>query len=495
MSSTTNLFLYNSLSKKKEPLIPQQPGLVRMYVCGPTVYGLAHIGHARSAITFDIINRYLVHLGYKVKFVRNYTDVGHLEYDSDDGDDKVEKQARMEHVDPMEIAQRYINSYRNDMQLLNVLPPSIEPQASGYIQEQVDIVSDILSKGIAYINNGSVYFDVRRYNASYGSYGILSGRRLDDLRQETRVLNSQHDKRYFADFALWKSAVAQHIMQWRSPWGMGFPGWHTECVAISHKYLGYCDIHGGGIDLKFPHHECEIAQSRVISQTNLAELWIHNNLVNINNQKMSKSLRNFITLQDLFNGTSDVLTQPFDPMVLRFLMLQTHYRSTLDITEDALVSARKGYRRLINSLKVAKSIHIESVYKPGSYSDTIDNHINACFVALDDDLNTAVAMAHIFELSKIFNDLSNHRVSISDIGSDVLTKLQINYTHIIEDVLGIRDSSNNVHEKYMSMIMNLYEQAKHRGDYEQVDFIRCELKNMGLIVLDCDGTYTWRYDL
>ena len=488
--------LYNSIKRKKELFESINDKRVGIYVCGPTVYGPAHVGHARSAITFDVIIRYLNCCGYNVKFIRNYTDVGHLEHDADDGDDKVAKQARNEHVDPMEIAQRYINSYRRDMQLLNILPPNIEPQASGYIQEQIAITEDIISKGFAYKRNGSVYFDVRKYHDEYGTYGILSGRNIDELQQETRRLNNQSEKNYFADFALWKVATPQHIMQWKSPWGMGFPGWHTECVALGYKYLGKLfDIHGGGIDLKFPHHECEIAQSQIAFGSNLAKYWIHNNLVNIRDQKMSKSLNNFITLQDLFDGTSTVLSRPFAPMVLRFLILQTHYRSTIDISETALKSAEIGYYKLINSLKILEEIQScdDNKTSEQEINEIITNNIESCFESLNDDFNTAKCLASLFDISKILNDLANSKISIHDLGNNNMSLIKANYPFIIKEILGL-DAHDLVRQKeYIDLIMKLYIQAKNDKNYNQVDFIRNNLRMMGIKICDYKNSSSWNY--
>ena len=339
------LVIYNTLTRKKEEFVPLHAPNVGMYVCGPTVYGDAHLGHARPAITFDILFRYLKHIGYKVRYVRNITDVGHLEYDSDDGEDKIAKKARLEQLEPMEVAQYYMNRYHHAMEDLNVLPPSIEPLASGHIIEQIELVKKILDNGYAYESCGSVYFDVKKYNEKH-HYGILSGRNLDEMLNTTRELDGQSEKHNPADFALWKNAQPEHIMRWPSPWGNGFPGWHCECTAMGRKYLGSeFDIHGGGMDLIFPHHECEIAQAVASQEKPMVRYWMHNNMITINGQKMGKSLGNFITLDEFFTGSNEKLAQAYSPMTIRFFILQAHYRSTVDFSNDALQAAEKGYSR------------------------------------------------------------------------------------------------------------------------------------------------------
>ncbi|MDE6217511.1 MAG: cysteine--tRNA ligase, partial [Muribaculaceae bacterium] len=382
--------MYNSQSRRKELFKPIHEGHVGMYVCGPTVYGDAHLGHARPAITFDILFRYLRHLGYKVRYVRNITDVGHLEHDADSGEDKVAKKARLEQLEPMEVVQYYLNRYHHDMELLNVLPPSIEPHASGHIIEQIEYVKRILDSGYAYESEGSVYFDVAKYNKDH-HYGKLSGRNIDELLSTTRNLDGQEEKRNPMDFALWKKASPEHIMHWPSPWSEGFPGWHLECSAMGEKYLGETfDIHGGGMDLKFPHHECEIAQSVAAQGHECVHYWMHNNMITIKGQKMGKSLGNFITLEQFFNGDHPFLTQPYSPMTIRFFILQAHYGSTVDFSNEALQDAEKGlgkiqdgYRRLLN-LKPAENSSVE-----------MPDFIGKCYDALDDDLNTPMVIAQL----------------------------------------------------------------------------------------------------
>lgn len=487
-----NINIYNSLSRKKEDFIPLKEGCVSMYVCGPTVYGHAHLGHARCAVTFDIIHRYFRFLGYKVKLVRNYTDVGHLEFDADSGDDKIQKKAQQEQVDPFEIVQKYINSYRFDMDALNILPPAVEPQATTYILEQIDIISKIIDQGFGYVVNGSVYFDVVKYNEEY-KYGILSGRRIDDLLHETRDLNNQDEKRNSCDFALWKKADKKHIMHWSSPWSEGYPGWHTECVAIAQKLLGETiDIHGGGIDLQFPHHEAEIAQAYVINRKPLANFWVHNNLVNIGDKKMSKSLNNFITLQDLFYNEDNILGTTFDPMVLRFLFLQTHYRSTLSISKEALLAAQKGYCKLLNAYN--SLLRINSV-KGDAHDEEFESRVKKlfdnCFEDLSDDFNTPILLANVFEIVNIINDLESQKINLHAIDAKSFEYLKTNFINIYEHILGFRPCTHSREEK---IILDLYANAKEKKDYKTVDFIRQELKKERKRIADFPTFSVLKYD-
>ena len=491
-----NINIYNSLSRKKEEFIPLKEGCVSMYVCGPTVYGHAHLGHARCAVTFDIIHRYLHFLGYKVKLVRNYTDVGHLEFDADSGDDKIQKKAQQEQVDPLEIVQKYINSYRSDMDALHILPPAVEPQATTYILEQIDIISKIIDQGFGYVVNGSVYFDVVKYNEKY-KYGILSGRRIEDLLHETRDLNNQEEKRNGCDFALWKKADKKHIMHWTSPWSEGYPGWHTECVAIAQKLLGETiDIHGGGIDLQFPHHEAEIAQAYVINKKPLANFWVHNNLVNIGDKKMSKSLNNFITLQDLFYNEDNILGTTFDPMVLRFLFLQTHYRSTLSISKEALIAAQKGYCKLLNAYN--SLIHIDEVHDnvtEDAYNKEFESRVkilfDKCFEALADDFNTPILLANMFEIVNIINNLESQKIDLANIGVKSFEYLKTNFINIYEHILGFRPCTHSREEK---IILDLYANAKKKQDYTTVEFIRQELKMTNKRIADFPTFSVFKYD-
>ncbi|RMF48425.1 MAG: cysteine--tRNA ligase, partial [Bacteroidetes bacterium] len=389
------LHLYNTLSRQKEPFVPLHPPYVGLYVCGPTVYGEPHLGHARAAVTFDVLFRYLRFLGYQVRYVRNITDVGHLEGDADEGEDKILKKARLEKLEPIEIAHRYTALYHQAMDALNVLRPSIEPTATGHIPQQIALIERILERGYAYVVSGSVYLDVERYRRDF-PYGILSGRQVEELLAGTRELEGQAEKRHPYDFALWKRAEPAHLMQWDSPWGRGYPGWHIECSAMSIHYLGVpFDIHGGGLDLIFPHHEAEIAQAHACfgpEAQNQARFWVHNNLVTIEGQKMSKSLGNFITIQEVFSGRHPKLSRPHSPMALRFLFLQAHYRSTVDFSEAALVAAYKAYLRLMTAYERL----LEA--RPGSYStEAVAPWREKVFAALDDDLNTAAALALFFE--------------------------------------------------------------------------------------------------
>jgi cysteinyl-tRNA synthetase len=490
------IYFYNSYSKKNEILKTVKPNIVGIYSCGPTVYGPPHIGHARSSVTVDIVIRYLRFCGYKVKFIRNYTDVGHLEYDQDFGDDKIEKQAKKEGVDPMEIAQKYINLYKNDMNLLNCISPNVEPQATGYIQEQIDIVKEIISRGFAYEKNGSVYFNVQEYDKKFKKYGTLSGIKIEDLYSQTRDLKKQSEKIFTYDFALWKKADTKHIMKWNSPWGIGFPGWHTECVALSVKYLGHIfDIHFGGIDLKFPHHEAEIAQANVVYDTNLANLWIHNNLVNISNQKMSKSLNNFITLDDLFFNSKNIFQKTFSPNILRFLFLETHYRSTLSLSLNALESAEKGYFKLINTLKNIKEIqYVETnTAKNNNLKIIIEDKFKEFFNDMSNDINTPKVLAHLFDLSKIINDISNSKISVSDIEYNTFNYLKINFINIIEDVLGLTEP--DINKEYIEILLYVYEEAKKRKDFEQVDILREKIKKIYIKFYDKENSISWGYGI
>ena len=395
---TQPFYIYNTLTRKKEEFKPLNPPYVGMYVCGPTVYGDAHLGHARPAITFDVLFRYLRHLGYKVRYVRNITDVGHLENDADEGEDKVAKKARLESLEPMEVVQYYLNRYHKAMEALNVLPPSIEPHASGHIIEQIEYIKKIIEAGYAYVSNGSVYFDVVKYNKDH-HYGKLSGRNIDDLLNTTRELDGQSEKHNSFDFALWKKASPEHIMRWPSPWSDGFPGWHLECSTMSTKYLGEeFDIHGGGMDLLFPHHECEIAQSVAAQGHETVHYWMHNNMITINGQKMGKSLGNFITLDEFFSGNHKLLQQPYSPMTIRFFILQAHYRSTVDFSNEALQASEKALQRMLEGWDNLSKI------EPAEVS-TVDVKTirERCYEAMTDDLSTPIVISHLFEAVKIIN--------------------------------------------------------------------------------------------
>lgn len=493
------LSVYNTLTRQREIFTPHNPPFVGMYVCGPTVYGQAHLGHARSAINFDVIQRYLKHLGYQVRYVRNITDVGHLERDADEGVDKVSKQAQLENLAPMELVQRYTNSYHRDMALLNVQPPSIEPHASGHITEQIAMIQQIVQAGLAYEAKGSVYFDVADYAHQY-AYGRLSGSVLTDLLAGTRSLAGQTEKRSPLDFALWKKARPAHIMHWPSPWGEGFPGWHIACTAMATKYLGkQFDIHGGGMDLRFPHHECELAQARAAHQTALAKYWLHNNVITMDDQKMSKSLGNYITLEQLFQGTHDGLTQAYSPMALRFFVLQAHYRSTLSFSNKALQDAYSGYNRLINGLKAVKTlVYIE---EPMLSADTdketvahIQQYLAHCYQAMNDDFNTAQVIAALFGLLKFIYALKQRQLQPSVLGPTVFEQLKNTYIIFVQDILGLQEAANVSTKALLAVLLKLYRQAKEQQQYDRVDAMRADLKHLGIALQDTPTGVDWCYE-
>lgn len=482
--------IYNTLSRKKEVFKPIIPGYVGMYVCGPTVYGEAHLGHARAAITFDLLFRFLKHLDYKVRYVRNITDVGHLVDDADEGEDKIEKRARLEKLEPMEIVQQYTVGYHKNMEQLNNLPPSIEPRATGHIMEQIDVVKKIVDQGYGYESGGSVYFDVEQYAKDH-DYGKLSGRKLEDMLENTRELAGQTEKRSSADFALWKKADKTHLMRWEAPWSQGVPGWHMECTAMSTKYLGQrFDIHGGGADLKFPHHEAEIAQSVGAYGSESVNYWMHNNLITINGQKMGKSLGNFITLNELFAGSHKLLEQAYSPMTIRFFILQAHYRSTLDFSNEALQAAQKGLERLMKAMELLPKLK----YGKESTVD-INKLIESTWAAMSDDLNTPVALAKLFECVKTINAVhaGHQRITRED-----LDKLKAFFNKFVTEVLGLvnegAQSSSDTNQKFgevVNLLLNLRNEAKSRKDYETADKIRDKLKAIGVIVKDKKDGFEW----
>ena len=494
------LLLSNTLSRKKEAFVPVTPGRVGMYVCGPTVYGDAHLGHARPGVTYDVMFKLLRHLGYKVRYVRNITDVGHLEHDADEGEDKIAKKARLEQVEPMEVVQNYTGRYHEAMRRLNVAPPSIEPRASGHIIEQIEAIKKILAAGYAYESNGSIYFDVAKYNEKH-HYGILSGRNLDDTKEGTRELDGQSDKRAPYDFALWKKAEPQHIMRWPSPWGEGFPGWHLECSVMGEKYLGTeFDIHGGGMDLMFPHHECEIAQNTASRGTQGVRYWVHNNMITINGQKMGKSLGNFITLFDLYAKHS--------PMTIRFFILQAHYRSTLDFSDEALQAAGKGLKRL---MQAARDLYAMAGSKmpvfdygdlpegkdPGQ-SNADSAEIKAIwqgiYDALCDDLNTPVALAQLSEAVRLINSAKAGSVSLTKADLDALVQI---FNDIVFGILGLQDEekTSGADAKLvgglMQMVLESRAAAKAAKDWAASDRIRDSLKALGIIVKDTKDGSEW----
>jgi cysteinyl-tRNA synthetase len=503
-----SLTLYNTLTRQKAPFEPVNPPQVGLYLCGPTVYNDAHLGNARGPIVFDVLTRYLRHLGYQVRYVRNITDVGHLESDADTGEDKMEKAARAKQLEPMQVAQHYTNSYRQAMAALGCLPPDIEPQASGHITEQIALIQEIMGRGLAYEANGSVYFDVPKYNADGLNYGRLSGRVVEELLAGTRnELAGQEEKRSPADFALWKKASPQHIMRWPSPWGEGFPGWHLECSAMSRKYLGAeFDIHGGGLDLMFPHHECEIAQNEGSDTPSTgARFWLHNNMLTVNGQKMSKSLGNFITLPQMFSGDTSALSQAYSPMTLRFFFLQAHYRSPIDLSDDALQAARKGYRKLMNGLRLldklvvgggevsGEEVKAEEVKGPPSPAQQLRNLAAKPFAFLDDDLNTPRAVAAVFDLLKRLNTLATKPEELAEVGPAALAEAAAAYRTLVLDVLGLRDEPRASTEDLLGLTLGFYQEAKATKAYDKVDQIRAALKEQGIVIKDTKTGVEWAY--
>lgn len=492
---TGELIVYNTLSRQKEKFEPILPPHVGMYVCGPTVYGEAHLGHARGAITFDIVFRFLTHLGYKVRYVRNITDVGHLEQDADEGEDKIAKKAKLERLEPMEVVQRYTEYYRRTMRELNVLPPSIEPTASGHIPEQIQLIVSILKAGYAYESKGSVYFDIEKFVSDKNKYGHLSGRIIDDLLSGTRELDGQQTKRNSADFALWKQASPEHIMQWNSPWGNGFPGWHLECTAMSTKYLGETfDIHGGGMDLLFPHHECEIAQSTAANKKEPAKYWMHNNMITINGQKMGKSLGNFITLDELFTGKHALLEQGYSPMTIRFFMLQAHYRSTLDFSNDALKAAGKAYKKVMNGLKMLRSLTYEESTVDESFDKEIKQGVEDLYKGLLDDFNTAITIANFFQLMKKVNVMYLKQKSTGLMHRETFDLLTTKVITLVEEVLGLVDEHDINADGLIKSLLDIYKEAKENKQYDKVDQIRNYFKEQGLAIKDMKHGIDWAYE-
>ena len=489
------LLIYNTLSRRKERFEPLHAPNVGMYVCGPTVYGDPHLGHARPAITFDILFRYLRHLGYKVRYVRNITDVGHLEHDADEGEDKIAKKARLEQLEPMEIAQYYTNRYHQAMDALGVLRPSIEPYATGHIIEQQQLVKQIIDNGFAYESNGSIYFDIEAYNKKY-KYGILSGRSLENIKDASRELDGVGEKHNQADFALWKKAQPEHIMRWPSPWSDGFPGWHCECTAMGRKYLGEeFDIHGGGMDLVFPHHECEIAQAVASQGKQMVKYWMHNNMLTVNGQKMGKSLGNFITLEQFFTGSHPLLTQAYTPMTIRFFMLSAHYRSTVDFSDEALLASQKGLERLMDGLK-----NLERVPVSDKCDEATEQFVKSlrqrCYDAMNDDLLTQLVISYLFEACHLVNALIDHKASIC---ADCLNELKEVMHLFTNDILGLSadNAAGNAEReesfgKVVDMVLDLRAKAKAAKDWATSDRIRNELAALGFEVKDTKDGATWK---
>jgi len=479
--------IYNTLTRQKEVFNPIVENHVGMYVCGPTVYGDPHLGHARPAITFDIVFRYLKHSGYKVRYVRNITDAGHLENDADEGEDKIAKKAKLEQLEPMEIVQFYTISYHKAMKDLNCLPPSIEPTVTGHIIEQIEMVKQILKNGFAYEVNGTVYLDVNKYNEKY-PYGTLSGRNLEDTLEGTRTLDGQSEKKSPVDFAIWIKAHPEHIMRWPSPWGEGFPGWHIECSAMSKKYLGETfDIHGGGMDLVFPHHEAEIAQSNASNGCNPANYWMHNNMITVDGKKMGKSLGNFINLEEFFNGSHEKLERAYAPMTIRFFILQAHYRSTVDFGNEALQAAEKGFTKLMNAMERLGDI---------SASDTSTYNVNAlqekCYTAINDDFNTPILIAHLFDGVRIINSVKDGKESLN--ASD-LEQLKTIFNTFFTDILGFishkESGGNDLTNEVMELVLQLRGNAKKSKDFDTADLIRDELDKVGIQIKDGREGSSW----
>jgi len=485
---TGSLSIFNSMSKKKEIFKPLHSPFVGIYVCGPTVYSDTHLGHARPAITFDLLFRYLLHLEYKVRYVRNITDVGHLENDADEGEDKIEKKARFEHLEPMEVVQKYMNTYYKNMDQLNALHPSIEPRASGHIIEQQGLIGKLLDMDYAYVVNGSVYFDVNKYSQKY-KYGKLSGRILEELQSNTRTLEGQDEKRNPFDFALWKKASPEHIMKWPSPWSDGFPGWHLECSVMSTKYLGEeFDIHGGGMDLQFPHHECEIAQSTAVLGKEPVKYWMHNNMITINGQKMARSLGNFITLDQLFKGDHPLLYQAYSPMTVRFFILQAHYRSTLDFSNEALQAAEKGLQKLMKAGDSLKKIQVKE-----TSTIEVSKLVKKCYEALDDDLNSPILLSHLFEAVKHINSVIDGNESVD---AENLAAFKDLFDTFVFNILGLTDESSGKSDEKLTgdlinLIVNLRQDAKNRKEWAVSDNIRQELNKLGIVIKDKKDGVEW----
>ncbi len=493
------LKVQNTLSQQKEIFEPLNPPHVGMYVCGPTVYNLPHIGNARPAVFFDVVKRYLQFLGYKVRYVRNITDVGHLTGDSDEGEDKISVRAKLEQLEPMEIVDYYTRKYFEVIDKLNVIRPNIAPTATGHIVEQIQLTQKILDNGLAYISEGSVYFDVHKYNKQE-KYGELSGRILEDLLETTRELDGQTEKRNPADFALWKKAQPEHLMRWDSPWGEGFPGWHLECTVMSTKYLGDSfDIHGGGMDLMFPHHECEIAQAKASTGNAPVKYWLHNNMITIEGAKMSKSAGNFVTIEELFSGKNPILAQAYSPMTIRFFILQAHYRSTLDFTNDGLLASQKGYKRLINALNLVKKMNFAKENFEVKFDEKADTQIHQfCDNALrgmQDDFNTAMTLGQLANIVKKINTFYLQPESIAQITENTFLRMKGLFVAFVEDVLGLQEEKNDNTEGLIFALLEFYKEAKNEKNYVIVDKIRLHFKNNKLTIKDLkNGEVDWAYE-
>ena len=494
------LKVYNSLTRQKEVFEPVTPGYVGMYVCGPTVSGESHLGHARPYVTFDVLYRYLVHLGYKVRYVRNITDAGHFEEEGREAEDKISSKAVLEKLEPMELVQKYTNLFHWAMLQFNNIPPSIEPTATGHIVEQIEMIKKLIADGYAYEVNGSVYFDVKKYAAHY-NYGQLSGRKIEDLLENTRELDGQEEKRNAADFALWKAAPPQHIMRWQSPWGEGFPGWHIECSAMATKYLGKrFDIHGGGMDLMFPHHESEIAQSTICNHEAPVKYWMHNNMITINGRKMGKSYNNVIKLTELFSGNHPLLSQAFHPMVVRFFILQSQYRSTLDFSNEALQASEKGLKRLWDAYENLQKLASRKQDATPTAADTeMDARVNKLIDEFDDfindDINTAKVLANMFELVPVINGMKDGTVAAKALSTSTFLKLQKQFKVFLEDIFGLKNVSEADNKKLkdvMQLLIDIRTEARSRKDFVTSDIIRNQLARVGILLKDeKDGTASW----
>lgn len=490
--------LTNSLSGKKERFEPLTPGFVGLYVCGPTVYNHVHLGNTRTFLTFDTVTRYLRHLGYTVRYVRNITDVGHLENDADEGEDKIGKKARLEQLEPMEVVKRYTDDFHAVMRQFNILPPSIEPCATGHIVEQIRMTEQLLAAGLAYEVNGSVYFDVKKYNTQH-HYGILSGRNIDELMESGRELDSQAEKRHKIDFALWKKAAPQHLMRWPSPWGEGFPGWHIECSVMSTKYLGTTfDIHGGGMDLKFPHHECEIAQATAAHGTRPVRYWMHSNMLTVNGQKMSKSLGNSFLPSELFSGNHPLLKRGFGAMTVRFFMLQSHYSSTLDFSNDALEAAEKGLRRLQAAMAAIKTMTHPGGTGNDALNANLDRLVASAYQEMSDDFNTAKTLAVLFEMCARINDFKSGNIALSACSQAAFTQLAATYQTFLVDVLGLVEEQpphNQLLEGAVQVLIDLRKKARADKNFALSDKIRDDLQAIGIQLKDGkDGTTGYSFE-
>ena len=492
------LKVYNSISKEKEDFVPMVDGRVGMYVCGPTVYSDVHLGNIRTFLSFDVIYRYLKFLGYKVRYVRNITDVGHLVGDLDEGEDKIAKRAKLENLEPMEVVQKYTNGFHKMMRLFNISQPSIEPRATGHIMEQIEMVQSIIDNGFGYEKNGSVYFDTQAFQKAHGSYGSLSGRVMEDLMSETRELKNQSEKNHPADFAIWMKADDRHLMKWNSKWSLGFPGWHLECSAMSTKYLGkQFDIHGGGNDLKFPHHENEVAQNVGACGCTPAKYWLHANMLLMNGRKMSKSDGNTISAEDLFTGDSDHVSKGYSPMVVRFFMLMAHYRSTLDLSDKALEAAEKGYKKLMEAKRFLDNVKHTPPNELSSIDKEIVETVERVFAELDDDFNTPKALARLFELVPLINSYKENKPSCRDISDETTQKLQACFSTVLIEIMGLEDdmveegNSTDALGKVMELVIDLRQSARANKDWSTADKIRDDLAAQNIVIKDGKEGTSW----